>query len=473
MGQEIPRSYFSTHDFDAFNQRLRMETDYLQSCFMENRFTCLHNTGGFEIEAWLVDRNNAVPAPLNEEFLQQLDNPNVVSELALFNVEFNVQPQVLKGNALRLLHDELFSTWEKSRGVASGMDADLMIIGIHPGIRDEDLTLKNMSHSRRYDALNRRVLAMRQGQPLKLDIHGREHLDSVHYDVMLEAAATSFQIHLQVSPEKAVRAFNAAQIISAPLVAVSANAPYVFGHDLWDESRIPLFEQAVDVGDKRNKRVTFGYEYVKNTLFECFRENLESYPVLLPMCDTDEPVKHMAHLRLHNGTIWRWNRPLVDFDESGKLHLRIENRVVPSGPTIADMLANATFFWGLACAMTDQVPSPEKRLPFPVVRQNFYNAAHYSLESSIHWLDSEPFPVKILVRDQLVPMAREGLQELGVDEGDYNYYLDIILGRIDSGQNGACWQRKWVAHHGDDMQMLSRAYLQRQNEGLPVHEWGI
>jgi len=473
MGQEIPRSHFSTHDFDAFNQRLRMETDYLQSCFTENRFSCLHYTGGFEVEAWLVDRKNALPAAVNEEFLLRFNNPNVVSELALFNVEFNVHPQLLKGNAVQLLHDDLSLTWKKSRAIACEMCADLMIIGIHPGVRDEDLTLENMSHSKRYDALNKRVLAMRHGQPLKLDIHGREHLDSVHYDVMLEAAATSFQIHLQVRPEKAVRAFNAARIVSAPLIAISANAPYVFGHDLWDESRIPLFEQAVDVGEKQNKRVTFGYDYVEDSLFECFQENLECYPVLLPMCDTDEPVENLTHLRLHNGTIWRWNRPLVDYDDDGNLHLRIENRVVPAGPTITDMLANATFFWGLVRALADNKQAPERLLPFPIVRQNFYNAAHYSLESSMQWLDGESYLVKDLVHNQLIPLAREGMQELGVDAGDYNYYLDIILGRISSGQNGACWQRKWVSQHGNDMRLLSRAYLQRQNSGLPVHEWDI
>lgn len=471
MGQEIPRSYFSADDFEAFNRQLRMETDYLESCFREERFSCLHNVGGFEIEAWLVDRKTALPAAVNEEFLQKLGNPHVVSELALFNVEFNVQPQALKAGALQMLHDDLSGTWQKGRAVAGEMDADLMIIGIHPGVKDEELTLKNMSHSKRYDALNKRVLAMRHGQPLKLGIHGREFLDSTHYDVMLEAAATSFQIHLQVRPGKAVRAFNASHIVSAPLVAVAANAPYVFGHDLWDESRIPLFEQAVDVGDERNKRVTFGHEYVEGSLFNCFMENLQSYPVLLPLCDSGEPVENLAHLRLHNGTIWRWNRPLIGIDDDGTLHLRIENRVASSGPTITDMLANAAFYWGLVRTLTDQPRVPEQQLPFPVVRQNFYNAAHYSLESSLQWLDGELYPVKELILQQLIPLATEGLQELQINADDYSYYLDIIRERVLHEQNGALWQRKWVAKYGNDMQKLSNAYLQRQNTGIPVHEW--
>lgn len=473
MGQEIPRSYFSADDFEAFDRRLCTETDYLERCFREEQFSCLHNVGGFEIEAWLVNRKTALPRAINEEFLQKFGDPNVVSELALFNVEFNVQPQILKGRALQLLHEDLSGTWQQGRAVAGELNADLMIIGIHPGVKDEELTLKNMSHSKRYDALNRRVLAMRQGQPLKLEIHGREFLDSTHYDVMLEAAATSFQIHLQVRPEKAVRAFNASQIVSAPLVAASANAPYVFGHDLWDESRIPLFEQAVDVGDSQNKRVTFGHDYVEGSLFNCFRENLECYPALLPMCDTDEPVENMAHLRLHNGTIWRWNRPLIGFDDEGTLHLRIENRVAPAGPTITDMLANAAFYWGLVRTLTDRTQVPEQQLPFPVVRQNFYNAAHYSLGSSLQWLDGELYPVKELILHQLIPMATEGLQELQIDADDCHHYLDIIRERVLRDQNGALWQRKWVAKHGNDMQKLSNAYFQRQNTGIPVHEWDI
>ncbi len=471
MGQEIPTSKFHKRDFDIFAGKLRDETELLGKYFDEDRFCSLHNVGGFEIEAWLVDQQ-ALPNPVNERFLQLLNNPLVVMELARFNIEINVKPQVLYGRALALFHEDLARTWAACRETAQKIDTDLMTIGIHPAVSDSELTLANMSNSPRYIALNEQVLSKRGGKPLVLEIKGRECLKTRHHDVMLESATTSFQIHLQVRPEKAVRAFNAAMIVSAPLLAVSANSPFLFGHDLWDESRIPLFEQSVDDGTHVCKRVTFGQDYIKGSLFDCFRENMEIFPALLPI-DMQTPAEKFSHLRLHNGTIWRWNRPLIGFGKNDTLHLRVENRVVPSGPTLDDMIANAAFFWGLTRSLTDQALAPESAISFAAARDNFYSAAQHGLDSELLWLDGKWHSASTLITDSLLPVAEAGLLNLGVDAGDCAHYFNIIRERATSGQNGATWQRRWAVKHGHDMRELSRVYLANQKTGRPVHEWTI
>lgn len=470
MGQEIPTSRFSRHDFSAFGARLREETALLRAHLCAGRFSRDSAVGGFELEAWLVDKRGA-PSPTNAQFLTQLSNPLVVPELASFNVEINGKPKVLQGHALREIQEELARTWDKCRATALQSGTDLVAIGILPSVRESDLDLAHMSQSQRYRALNEQVLALRQGAPIQLDICGRERLVTRHYDVMLEAATTSFQIHLQVPAENAARFYNAAIIASAPMVAVCANSPYLFGHDLWDETRIPLFEQAVDVGSAGNKRVTFGSHYAHGSLLEFFEENLSHYPVLLPIHTNEEPDR-FSHLRLHNGTIWRWNRPLIGFDENGIPHLRIEHRVVPAGPSFIDSLANAAFFFGLTYTLANLPDPPEHCLEFIQARDNFYASARDSLKAQIRWLDGSLIPIRELLLDRLVPMAIEGLQRLGIDRRDIATYLDIIDARARSGQTGAQWQRHWTRRHGRDWEAMCRAYMDRQQSGLPVHEWG-
>ncbi|HZA29417.1 MAG TPA: glutamate--cysteine ligase [Gammaproteobacteria bacterium] len=469
MGQEIPTSQFSQHDFARFSRRLREETALFGQYLQSGRFDCQGAVGGFELEAWLVDRRGA-PSPINEEFLKRLHSPLVVSELSSFNIEINGTPQPLKGRALTQIRQELENIWAQCRATAAQSAADLVAIGILPSVRETDLNLTRMSPSQRYRALNEQVLTLRRGAPLQLDIQGREHLCTTHHDVMLEAATTSFQIHLQVPADRAVRLYNAAIIAAAPMVAVSANAPFLFGHDLWDETRIPLFEQSVDIGATGHKRVTFGNRYAQGSLLECFEENLLHYPVLLPI-DMDQDPGRFSHLRLHNGTIWRWNRPLVGFDSNGTPHLRIEHRVVPAGPSLIDSLANAAFFFGLAYALSNLPEPPEHRLEFAEARENFYKAARESLAASIHWFDSTLSPLQGLVTEQLIPVARTGLEQLGIAAEEIATYLDIIQSRAGSGQTGASWQRRWVARYGRDWEGLCRAYMERQRAGRPVHEW--
>jgi gamma-glutamyl:cysteine ligase YbdK (ATP-grasp superfamily) len=472
MGEEIQSTRFEARDFAAFESRLRQETELLIRWFREDCFADTEPVGGFELEAWLVDRRGR-PAPINAAFLGRVASDLVVPELANFNVELNGQPRGLEGACLREMQAELGATWKLCNRVAGQLGARLAMIGTLPTALEEDFSLENMSELHRYRALNEQVLRMRRGQPFRLDIRGREALRTTHESVMLEAGATSFQIHFQCRPRDAARLYNIAKIISAPMVAATANSPYLFGRDLWDETRIPLFEQAVSVaGPPESERVSFGVRYVKHSLGECFTANLERYPVLVPrVCD--DPPEAMSHLRFHNGTIWRWTRPLIGFGPDARPQLRIEHRVVPSGPSIVDLIANAAFFFGLAYALTRQRSAWESRIPFATARENFYAAARHGLEAQLVWLDARPVVARALLLEELIPAAQRGLEILGIDPEDRDRYCGIVAERVRTGRTGAAWQRAFLARHGADMAQLMAAYLEHQDRGAPVHEWDL
>ncbi len=477
MGTEVSSSRFFKQDFKTYEKRLREETALLGEWFANNLFARGHPKGGFELEAWLVD-GNGVPSPVNDAFLEQGRDLLVVPELAKFNIEINGSPLSLEGDALSRMEAELRDTWRRCNDIAAALGASMLMIGTLPTVRDRDLNLENMSSMERYRALNEQVLRLRRGEPIGLDIQGFQHLRTAHYDVMLEAAATSFQIHLQIGQELSVRMYNAAQIVSAPIVAAAANSPFLFGRNLWDESRIPLFEQAIAVGGfdspecGAQQRVNFGVEYVRDSLYECYLKNQACFPILLPAC-MDEATEKLAHLRLHNGTIWRWNRPLIGVDEGGENHLRIEHRVVPAGPTIRDSFANAALFFGLVYELGTQAVPPESLLPFEEARRNFYNAARTGLRAKVTWLNGKRGAILDLLLDELLPLARAGLNKLGLDPAEGDYYLGIIEQRLRSGQNGAAWQRAYAEKHQCDMKDLTSAYLERQESGKPVHQWTL
>ncbi|MES9970848.1 MAG: glutamate--cysteine ligase [Candidatus Thiodiazotropha sp.] len=472
MGQEIDSSEFSADDFAEFQRRLKRETELLAEWFETGVFASEGSIGGFELEACLLDGKGA-PAPLNQPLLEKLDEPLVVPELATFNVEINSTARPLRGDVFERMAEELQSVWNKCNRLAHPLGARMGMIGIMPSLQQQALSLHNMSPLNRYQALNDQVFKLRHGRPLSVHIEGRESLNLQHDDVMLESAATSFQIHLQVDERHAARLYNLSKIASAPMVAVSANAPYLFGHDLWDETRIPLFEQSIAVGaSDLTKRVSFGIRYVYESILENFEANLKRYPVLLPLL-MDGAVENLSHLRLHNGTIWRWNRPLIGFDSGGKPHLRIEHRVVPAGPSVLDSIANAAFYFGLVTGMAERYQSPEREMGFIRARSNFYNAARRGLQAEFFWFDWKTCTAEQLIREQLLSLAREGLTVLGIEPASIDYWLGIIQQRVVSGINGATWQRQWVARHGRDFQALMQAYLEQQESGRPVHEWSL
>ncbi|WP_036246972.1 hypothetical protein [Methylobacter sp. BBA5.1] len=474
MGQEISLSQFDESDFERFYQKLKQETNLLNQLIEQNACSTRQPVAGFEIEAWLIDQNMR-PSPINEYYLTTLNHPLASAELAKFNIEFNSTPTPLTNDVFSRLHEQLQDTWNVAHQHAQTLDSNVLMIGILPTLRQSDLNLNNMSNMNRYRALNEQVLHSR-GKPIHIDITGVEHLKFEHDDVMLESATTSFQLHIQLPLKMAHHFYNASIIASAPMVALCANAPFLFGKELWHESRIPLFEQAVESGGYFGasqgpvRRVSFGSGYVRHSIMECFQENLDHFPVLLPV-EQNSAIEAFGHLRLHNGTIWRWNRPLVGFDEDGTPHIRVEHRTPAAGPSVIDSIANAAFYYGLAKSLCDEIMTKGQLLPFAQAKDNFYQAARYGLEGSIIWFDGRKQRLPNLLLTELLPEAISGLESLGVCRADIDYYLDIIRQRIDNKQNGCQWQRQYINEHNHDFTDMTRHYLNNQVIGNPVSTW--
>ncbi len=472
MSQEIGTDHFTPADLAEFRVRLRAETDLLAAWIAEGVLASGPRTGGYELEAWLVG-SDLRPLPCAGELLARLQDPQVIHEVASFNLEINGQPQRLQGQSLSQMAAELEATWARSQAVGTTLNARLMMIGILPTLREEDLTMGNMTPSNRFHILNAQIMAQHQGQPLQLQVQGQDRMEITRYDVMATATTTSFQIHLKVSPAESARVYNLSKILSAPLVAVSANSPYLFGLDLWRETRIPVYEQTTSVTwSIRSDRTRFGTRYANSSVLESFQANLRDFPIYLPEL-LDEPMESLAHLRLHNGTIWRWNRPVVGFDSDGTPHLRIEHRPLSAGPTILDVVANAALYFGAIQSLLHDPRPPEGSLSCPVACANFYRAAQQGLEARLQWLDGRVATAREIIASDLLPRARWGLRHLGFDRGEIRRWLGIMDGRVRTGQTGAEWQRAFIARHGPDMTALTGAYLERQQSGRPIHDWTL
>ncbi|EIC20832.1 hypothetical protein [Thiorhodovibrio frisius] len=472
MGKEITDSRFQSSDFTEFQQRLEQETESLARLFAEDGLAVGPREVGVELETYLIDRHGA-PADAIESVLAALDDPLVVPELARFNLELNTTPRRLEGNAFSQLAAELDARLARCRQASAAAGARVVAIGILPTLRPDHLVLARMTERQRFQALNEQIFSLRRDRPIRIDISGEEQVQLLQPNVMLEAAATAFQIHLKMTAAESARYYNAAKILSAPMVAVGANSPLLFGRELWAESRIPLFEQAVSVGGPAlRERFGFGVRYAKGSVMECFRANVSRYSVLLPEL-SDTPPEALAHLCLHNGTIWRWNRPLIGFEPDGRPHLRLEHRVLSAGPTVADNLANAAFFIGALHGLAIAEQPAEERLRFWQAKRNFYRAAQYGLQARLVWRDGAEVPVARLIEDELVPLAREGLTHLGIDRDEIRHWLDIIAARARLGRTGSAWQCAWAARHGTRWDELTQAYLAKQESGRPVHEWTL
>jgi len=470
MGSEITRTVFDAEAYATFRKRLEEETRTLRELWHKGALSRRYPVGGFEIEGWLVD-GTMDPADANRRFLDAYGNPLATMELAQFNFEINNTPHRLEGDAFARFAYELGDTCRRAEETAEQMGLHTLFIGTLPTARREHFSLAHMSPMRRYRALNAEVLKERRGKPLAIDIAGEEErLRFTHDSVMLEAAATSFQIHTQVPWESAHHYYNAALMLSAATVALSANAPFLFGKALWAETRIPIFEQSVDTNE-RKPRVSFGSGYAHGSIVTCFEENLRDYDVLIPLC-YDTPPEAFSHLKLHNGTIWRWNRPLVGADEDGTPHLRIEHRVMPAGPTLEDMLANALFYYGASHTLAHKAAEGWFACDFDAARENFYAAARKGLDADVVW-EGKPTSVRALIADVLVPAAEAGARAMGVRREDIVHYLDIVRARAASGRNGAWWQRACAKALGGDVRAMTQAYRRLQREGKPVHTWEV
>ncbi|MEL6878385.1 MAG: hypothetical protein AAGL68_09850 [Pseudomonadota bacterium] len=473
MGQEIGAEGFTDEDFARFRSQIAAETDLLRTTFANGGLSQAGPFIGLELEAWLID-HNFFPAPHNQSFLERLGDDSVVAELSKFNIEINAPVCTIADRGLEAMHQHLSATMRRCAANAHDDVDTVMAIGTLPTLREEDLSLDAMTPSNRYAALNREALRARNGAPVEIDIAnpdpGGSHFTASYQDVMLEAATTSLQLHLQVPCAQTWRFYNASIILSAPLVAISANSPFLFGKVLWHETRIPVFEQAL--GQIHGPpRVAMGSGYMSRDPTEIFAENLADYPLLLPDC-SNTTIERFPCLKLHNGTIWRWVRPIVGFDDDGMPHVRIEQRVMPAGPSVLDMMANAALYYGAVFELARNIEAVMEGMPFEAAKANFYRAAKRGLGAEIDWPTAgQRVAISEVVAD-LIPIAERGLRAQGMAEDLIDKYLSVIKLRLDCSRTGAIWQLAFFEKYGD-LNKLTAAYLENQRTGLPVHEWSI
>jgi CBS domain-containing protein len=445
---------------------------------------------GAEQEIFLVD-GAYHPAPGALRILEQIADTHYTTELGLFNLEINADPQPFAGKGLAAMESQLTELLEKVRTVAAPMDLQPVLAGILPTIGKTDLGLENMVPKPRYQMLNR-VMNAARGDAFDFSIKGIDELTMRHDSVMVEACNASFQVHLQLAePERFAHHYNISQLLLAPALAVGTNSPVLFGRRLWAETRIELFEQACDIRTRglhlreADRRVGFGREWMRGSVVDLFKENLTRFRALVGT-DLDEDAREslaagripkLRAMLLHSGTIYRWNRACYGISESGKPHLRIELRVLPSGPTVADEVANGAFWLGLMSELGATVEDVEERLEFETAEANFYNAARDGLSARITWLDGKDVLAQPLILEQLLPLSQAGLDRAGVDHEDSTRYLSIIEKRVRTFRTGSRWMLQSLAEMkdrgtpGGRLTALVAATIARQKTGRVVSEW--
>ena len=445
---------------------------------------------GAEQEMFLIDRFQR-PAPVSLEVLQHAHDARLTTEIARFNLEANLTPLKLATDCFSRLEQELRELIELARAGAATRDADVLLAGILPTLQKSDLTLENLTPIARYFELDRGVISLRGG-PLSIYIKGLDELHLTHDNIMMESCNTSFQVHFQTNAKDFANHYNVAQLITAPVLAAAVNSPLLFGQRLWQETRVALFQHSTDERSRpqtaRNRptRVSFGDGWLENSVVELFADQITRFrPIMISQPDENPfavlargEVPLMSALRMHNGTVWRWNRACYGVSD-GVAHLRIENRALPSGPTIVDEIANAAFFTGLMVALPHTYGNVAERLPFDDAKLNFFRAARHGLEAQFQWLDGQGHSATSLILDQLLPLAHQGLSFMNVAKDDTEKYLSIIEERVRSGQTGARWVRKSLTAIGTanakDMSQrrLTSEMLANQKLGEPVHLWPL
>ena len=490
MGDDVPSTRFTLEDTMRYRHKLRRCLDVLRLMLDDLAFDADSLKTGLEVEVNIVD-NEAQPAMRNTEILHAFANPTFQRELGRFNLEINVPPRLIDGDGLHGYEHFLRSSLALADEYAHHVDACLVLIGILPTLTEAHTVLANLSPEPRYLTLNREILSSRGGN-IDIDIAGQERLAVRTDSIGPEAACTSVQFHIQVPADRFANYWNASQALAGAQVAVGANSPFVFGRRLWDETRIALFEQAADTRSEELRtqgvrpRVWFGERWITSTS-ELFEENLRYFPPLLPLVDDEDPVEvfraggvpRLPELRLHNGTVYRWNRPVYDI-MNGRPHLRVENRVLPAGPSVSDVLANAAFYFGLTRALAEAEDPVWNHLSFATAQQNFRRGAVRGLGAVLWWPGRGEVPAADLIRDELLPLAAAGLDRFGTDPVVRDRLLGIIEGRCDTGRTGAAWQTETVAHlelHGRSRraalaEMLHR-YMTLMHTNAPVHTWPV
>ncbi|ALO06962.1 hypothetical protein AQF52_1366 [Streptomyces venezuelae] len=496
MGEKVDADGFGPADRQQYRRKLQQCLAGLARLLAEKRFDRPRNLMGLEIELNLAGADG-LPRMLNAPVLERIASSDFQTELGLFNLEVNIAPHRLGGRVFDRLAEEIGTGLGYADRKAKELDAGVVMIGILPTLAQSDLVFENLSAAARYTLLNNQILAAR-GEDFTLDIHGVERLQCTSESIVPEAACTSVQLHLQVTPARFPAVWNAAQAVSGVQIALGANAPFVFGREVWRESRPPLFQQATDTRPPElqsqgvRPRTWFGERWV-DSVYDLFEENLRYFPALLPICDEEDPllvldeggVPKLQELVLHNGTVYRWNRPVYGWVD-GVPHLRVENRVLPAGPTVTDVIANAAFYYGLVRSLADEPRPVWKRMAFEDAEANFDTACRHGIDAELRWPRAgraggvATLPAVRLVLDELLPLAAAGLDAWHIEPADRDFYLGVIEQRCLRKVNGASWQADTfhqALESGLDREAAlaatTRRYRTLMHEGEPVHTWPV
>ncbi|GAA2337808.1 glutamate-cysteine ligase family protein [Saccharopolyspora halophila] len=497
MGWHVTDRAFKPIDRQRYRNKMQRGLDALARMLNDGNFSFPHQQMGLEMELCLVDEHME-PSMTNLVVLEKISEPIFTTELGQQNIELNVEPRVLAGDSALHLEERIRAALERADDSAKDAGAKVVMIGTLPTLRNLHLDPSSLTGMSRYSVLNEQIILAR-GEEMLLDMEGVplgdgpvERLRSYADSIAPESACTSVQLHLQVAPEDFAAHWNAAQCLAGVQVAIGANSPFLLGKALWHETRVPLFLQATDTRpmELRNQgvrpRVWFGERWI-TSIFDLFEENVRYFPALLPEPEDEDPVAaldagrapRLNELRMHNGTIWRWNRPVYDLVD-GVPHLRVENRVLPAGPSVVDTVANAAFFYGAQRALTEQDRPLWTQMSFAAAEENFFSGARNGFDAHLYWPSLGWVTPDELVLRKLLPMAHEGLANCGVSEAARDHLLGVIEQRCKAKQNGATWQRNAVAaleSRGLDRTtalstMLSH-YVHLADDGAPVHTWPL
>ena len=443
---------------------------------------------GIEQELCIVN-NNYRPSLNALKILRKINDPHFTTELALFNLEINLDPKELKKKCFSEIEDHLLRLLKKSERAAAHFDNDkILLAGILPTLKKKDLIFKNMTPYDRYKTLNDAFKSTRGGD-FKLRIRGIDELIINHESILFEACNTSFQVHLQIGLDEIVDKYNWSQAIAGPILSVMTNSPLLLGRELWSETRIALFQQSIDLRNtsflvrEQKPRVSFGHDWVRKSIIELFTDDISRYSPLVTADFKEDAMEVLQKgikpalkaLNLHNGTLYKWNRVCYGV-QNNIAHLRIENRYIPSGPSVKDEVANALFWVGVMQGMPDSYKKIWKMIPFKDARGNFINAARTGLNTYFNWF-GKGISAKKLAKEILIPMARVGLKKSKITTSDIDYYLEIIEKRIKKNTSGSKWTvksnrklRKFVSR--DEANILLTYNLHKnQQKNIPVSEW--
>lgn len=473
MGREIEKKVYTQRDFIEFEKRCLDELGYIETLFKKgkNLFSNAYCVG-YELEVCILDDKNR-PNPINKELLEEIGSSLLTSELAKYDLEINGNVFELKEGVVPKVNDDISQLWNQASTSAQKLNAQLGLFGILPSLKLKHFN-KHLYQSEmyRYTLISRRVRELRH-ESLEVTLHGKDEVSLKKDDVMLEALSTSLQIHLQIPFDKSVEYYHAALIASVVLVGFGANSPLVLGKRLWHESRIAIFEQSVDTRDRLRrehgdeKRVHFAEGYIDSWL-ELFEAN-DKFKILFADLQ-DRPTEELYHFNLHNGTVWRWIRPILDKDKNGKHTLRLELRILPSGPTLIDTQSNLWFFITLIEGLVKSDIDLQK-VPFETLKNDFYSVAKKGLETEFHNpIDGQKVKLQEWILDEGLRLAKKGTESFDIRAS--HDYLEVIEKRTSTGQNGAVWQLKHYEKY-KSIEKLMEAYMKNSKANRAVHEWSV